>query len=41
MDGLGGYKDELDEDKFGANAGNIVSAFDAFRKSAPRDLSLV
>jgi hypothetical protein len=32
-----GYQDEkrhLDEDAFGAKAGNIVSAFDAFRKSS-------
>lgn len=31
-----GYQDEkrhLDEDAFGAKTGNIVSAFDAFRKS--------
>lgn len=33
------FKDkELDEDRFGAKAGNIVSAFDAFRKSTPQEI---
>lgn len=33
MNGYG--KRELDEDAFGAKAGSIVSAFDAFRTSHP------
>ncbi|KAJ2899521.1 ER-derived vesicles protein ERV41 [Zalerion maritima] len=37
MNGHNGYKDhELDDDNFGAKAGNIVSAFDAFPKSKPQ-----
>lgn len=33
MNGMNGYeKQHLDDDTFGASSGNIVSAFDAFRK---------
>lgn len=33
---MNGYKEhELDEGAFGAKAGSIVSAFDAFRMSQP------